>query len=70
MRISTPFLSAPVHVRCRGKVRNIYSKLSDGCHLTPALREAWATKLYENSLINLQKYDSYALTNHVVAGLN
>lgn len=70
MHISTPFLSSPVHVRCRGRVRNIYSKLSDGCHLTPRLREVWATKLYENSLANLQKYDLYALTNYVVAGLD
>lgn len=67
MHISTPFLASPVHTRCRGRTRHMYGKLSDGCHLTPALRETWATKLYENSLINNQKYDSYALVNHMYA---
>lgn len=68
MNISTPFLASPVHTRCRGRVRHIYGKLSDGCHLTPVLRETWASKLYENSLLNTQKYDSYVLANHMYAG--
>lgn len=69
MRITTPFLASQIHSRCRGKVRNMYSKLPDGCHLSPFLRQIWATKLYENSLINFQKYDTYVLTNHVVSGI-
>lgn len=68
MHISTPFLASPVHTRCRGRVRHMYGKLSDGCHLTPSLRETWATKIYENSLLNSQKYDSYAIANHMYAG--
>lgn len=68
MHISTPFLASPVHTRCRGRVRHMYGKLSDGCHLTPVLSETWATKLYENSLLNNQKYDSYELVNHMYAG--
>lgn len=68
MHISTPFLASPVHTRCRGRVRHMYGKLSDGCHLTATLRDTWATKLYENSLLNTQKYDSYTMVNHMYAG--
>lgn len=68
MRVFTPFLASPVHTRCRGKVRTMYNKLSDGCHLTQELSNLWAIKLYENSLKNANKYDQYNLTNHLYSG--
>lgn len=68
MRVFTPFLASSVHTRCRGKVRTVYSKLADGCHLTENLSKEWAIKLYENSLRNASRYDQYNLTNHLYAG--
>lgn len=68
MRIRTPFLACPVHTRCRGRVRTMYAKLSDGCHLSYYLSSLWACKIYENSLINANAYDHYNLTNYLYAG--
>lgn len=68
MRVLTPFLASSVHVRCRGKVRTSYSKLSDGCHLTRELSKLWAVKLYDNSLKNAHRYEEYNLVNHLYHG--
>lgn len=68
MRILTPFLACPVHTRCRGRVRTMYNKLSDGCHLSTELSRRWATKIYENSLLNTSRYDHYNLANHLYGG--
>lgn len=65
MHITTPFLAGPIHTRCRGKPRHMYGKLQDGCHLSPQISWIWAEQLYENSLINANKYDSYYLANLV-----
>lgn len=67
MNVLTPFLACPVHTRCRGRVRTMYSKLSDGCHLTTELSRLWASKIYENSLLNADRFDHYNLTNHLYA---
>lgn len=68
MTVFTPFLVSPVHSRCRGKVRSMYSKLADECHLTENLSKEWAVRLYENALMNATRYDQYNLTNHLYAG--
>lgn len=65
MAISTPFLASTVHKRLRHKNRTSYSHLADGCHPTEALSACWADKLYENMCVNLDKYDTYSLINHI-----
>lgn len=65
MNIVTPFLASAVHMRCRGKDRLVSSKLSDGCHPTPELSSFWADRLHKNILVNLEKYDHYALINQM-----
>lgn len=68
MRVLTPFLANSVHTRCRGRFRTTYDKLSDGCHLSNTLSNSWANRLYENSLMNANNFNSYNLTNHLYAG--
>lgn len=65
MSIVTPFLSSPTHQRCRGKYRFVSDKLIDGCHPTSELCKVWATKLRDNILTNISKYDHYALANQM-----
>lgn len=65
MQITTPFLAAPIHTRCRGRSRHMYTKLQDGCHPSPMICQIWAEKIYENALLNLNKYDGYYLTNQM-----
>lgn len=66
MHITTPFLAGPIHTRCRGRPRHMYAKLQDRCHPSPQICRVWAEKLYENSLTNTNKYDSYYLANQVI----
>lgn len=66
MHISTPFLAGPIHTRCRRRPRHMYAKLYDGCHPSPQICRIWSEKIYENSLVNANKYDSYYLTNQVM----
>lgn len=66
MHITTPFLAGPIHTRCRGRPRHMYAKLLDGCHPSPQICRIWAEKLYENSLVNAHKYDSYYLANQMI----
>lgn len=68
MRITTPFLAAPIHMRCRGRYRHVYSKLQDGLHPSPAICKIWADKLYENSLLNANKHDNFEFINQVYWG--
>lgn len=70
MNVSTPFLASSVHNRSRGKFRQTYRKLPDGCHPSRELVKTWASKLYENALINANKYDHFALVNHMFPGQN
>lgn len=68
MRITTPFLAAPVHIRCRGRYRHVYSKLLDGLHPSPAICQIGAGKLYENSLLNAHKHDNFEFVNQIYWG--
>lgn len=65
MSIVTPFLSSATHQRCRGKYRFVSDKLIDGCHPTRELCKIWASKLRDNILTNISKYDHYALVNQM-----
>lgn len=65
MSIITPFLSSAVHMRCRGRYRTAYNKLSDGCHPTLQLCRVWAHKLLHNLEHNIGLYDRYALINQM-----
>lgn len=63
MQIATPLLASEVHRRCRGRYRLAGGKLRDGCHPSTELCERWADRLYENALINANRYDNYQLVN-------
>lgn len=63
MQIATPLLASEVHRRCRGRYRLAHAKLWDGCHPNQELCARWADRLYENALINANRYDNYNLTN-------
>lgn len=63
MGIYTPFLSTPVHPRCRHRYRFVYSRLTDGCHPSDELCALWANKIFANALRNVDKYSLFSLTN-------
>lgn len=65
MHIRTPFLSAPIHPRCRHRNRATYTKLIDGCHPSEELCEIWAQKLARNVRQNGEYYPTYHLINHM-----
>lgn len=65
MNITTPFLAAPIHIRCCKRVRHVYNKLQDGLHPSTAICKIWAEKLYENALINVNKYDDFDFSNKI-----
>lgn len=65
MGIVTPYLSSAVHMRNKGKFRFASNKLADGCHPTRQLCQAWAQKMRRNIIVNLDKYDRYALINNM-----
>lgn len=65
MSIKTPFLGSYTHPRCKHRNRVVYNKLEDGCHPTPELAQAWAHKLWTNSLKNIDYYPTYSLVNHM-----
>lgn len=59
----TPFLSTPVHPRCRSRYRFVYDRLVDGCHPSDHLCSVWANKLFANAPRNVDKYISYSHIN-------
>lgn len=63
MGISTPFLSTPVHPRCRHRYRFVYSRLVYGCHPSDDLCALWANRIFMNALRNADKYPLLSLTN-------
>lgn len=63
MGIFTPFLSTPVHPRCRRRYRFVYDRLVDGCHPSGHLCSIWANRLFTNALRNVDKYTTFSLIN-------